>query len=440
MKIFKRIFLVLLFPIFLNATSTITFNSEDELSKALYPHSLEEVTSRIAKSNTDPFQFEINFNQTCQNAAKPQNQVTDSLLETPIYHGQHLTVFYPKTPKVPFHLCLAFNRDINGLIDVSFEENQELFQMIEKITQIYRTQKIEGFVLLQYSNPQKDHQNRFVVELVPHLPGFKDVKNNCEKAEMNRYMLFRSAPISALNYPYDEEQIKKDLDVLTKAFKRDIFPFQSENQSLNYPRKRYESHTLESLQLLYSHLIELMQHNHASAENISHLSTIPKEVLDDVRSVEIQKCFFCDKAIIAKQCIFETEHAYLFYNMRQFAPNGDAFLILPKRHAERVAETNEHEREDIFKLRQALTKALLELRPDNQVLVYVQDNPATGQTVFHHHEQLVCFDPKTIAFSWTLLSLFPVANVSDIEMKNAQEKFGKLVKEKLDGNDLQVMY
>ncbi len=426
-------------PLFLYATQTITFSSEDELAEALYPHSLEEVTNRIAKSNGDPFQFEIDSNLTYESIAKPQNPVAVSLLETPIYLGQYLTVFYPKTPKVPYHLCIAFNRNINGLVDVSFEENQELFQVVEKITQIYQSHQIDGFVLLQYNTPQEGHQNRFVIEVVPHLPGFKEVKNNCDKLEMNRYMLFRSAPITALNYPYDEKEIKKDLRVLTKAFKREIISFHSEDQNLNYPRKRYESHTLESQQLLNEHLIELMQHHHASAENIPIFSTLPTQVPGDVKTIEIQKCFFCDEVIIAKQCIFETEHAYLFYNMRQFAPNGDAFLILPKRHAEKTAETNEQEREDIFKLRQALIKVLLELRPDNQILVYIQDNPATGQTVFHHHEQLVCFDPKTIAFSWTLMSLFPIANIADIEMKNAQEKFSKLIKQKFYENDLEVV-
>lgn len=61
---------------------------------------------------------------------------------------------------------------------------------------------------------------------------------------------------------------------------------------------------------------------------------------------------------------------------------------------------------------------------DCEVIIYPQDDPSVGQTVFHSHEQVVAADPKTIDLSWTMMSLYSRGNVSSEEMLKVREEFG----------------
>ncbi len=82
-------------------------------------------------------------------------------------------------------------------------------------------------------------------------------------------------------------------------------------------------------------------------------------------------------------------------------------------------------------VRKALVEVLKESHPNQEVVIYIQDDPAIGQTVFHSHEQVVSIDPETIALSWTLMSLYPSGNVSDEEMLQVREEFGLKMQKKI---------
>ena len=65
------------------------------------------------------------------------------------------------------------------------------------------------------------------------------------------------------------------------------------------------------------------------------------------------------------------------------------------------------------------------------MIIYTQDDPATGQTVFHSHEQVVAVDPKTIALTWTMMSLYPSGHVSSDEMLKVREEFALKLRHKI---------
>ena len=65
------------------------------------------------------------------------------------------------------------------------------------------------------------------------------------------------------------------------------------------------------------------------------------------------------------------------------------------------------------------------------MITYIQDDPAVGQTVFHSHEQVVSVNPRTIALSWTLMSLYPNGSVTDEEMYQVKEEYGQKMQEKI---------
>lgn len=75
---------------------------------------------------------------------------------------------------------------------------------------------------------------------------------------------------------------------------------------------------------------------------------------------------------------------------------------------------------------------LKETHPECEVIIYTQDDPAIEQTVFHSHEQVVAVDPNTIAFNWTMMSLYPSGNVTDEEMANVRREFGLKLQNKID--------
>ena len=91
-------------------------------------------------------------------------------------------------------------KEIRGVASIWEEENAELFATIRKIAEIYKSISIQGFVIAEFDTPQDGHLGRYVVEIIPHLPGFNDVKNIVDKVDCNRYVLFRTANLSPIRY------------------------------------------------------------------------------------------------------------------------------------------------------------------------------------------------------------------------------------------------
>ena len=158
---------------------------------------------------------------------------------------------------------------------------------------------------------------------------------------------------------------------------------------------------------------------------------MPTEIPDSTKAIEVSKCPFCDPAILQKQLVYEHNDVKILYNIRKGAKPGCTFLVLPKRHSEKIYTLSSEEIHNISIVRKALVEVLKESHPNQEVVIYIQDDPAIGQTVFHSHEQVVSIDPETIALSWTLMSLYPSGNVSDEEMLQVREEFGLKMQKKI---------
>lgn len=159
---------------------------------------------------------------------------------------------------------------------------------------------------------------------------------------------------------------------------------------------------------------------------------MPIEVPEIINSVTTERCVFCDDAVINRQLVYEYEDVSVFYNMRKGAKAGACFLILPKSHTEKIYGLMPSEIYNIGIVRKALVEVLKECHPECEVIIYTQDDPAVGQTVFHLHEQVVAVDPETIALTWTMMSLYPAGNVSSEEMLHVREAFGLKIGQKIN--------
>ncbi|MEI6531488.1 MAG: HIT domain-containing protein [Chlamydiota bacterium] len=176
--------------------------------------------------------------------------------------------------------------------------------------------------------------------------------------------------------------------------------------------------------MLLHHLGEILVDKGGKvSEGTSVCTTMPTEMPEVVKTVTVDKCFFCEDSVIARQLVYEYEGALVFYNMRKGAKPGSDFLILPKRHTDKVYGLTEEEIRTAGRLRKALVEVLREAHPECEVIIYSQDDPSVGQTVFHSHEQVVVIDPKTVAFMRTMLH-FSAGNVSPEEMRSVCEEFG----------------
>lgn len=417
----------------LNAPIVLTFQSPEKLQEALFPHTIVEIENRIASSQI-PLNFQYNAALEEKRTIPLRNPGTGNLLKNEVFKTELLTVYYPETPRVPHHLIIALNRpNVKGITDVSEEENQALFTMIRKIAEIYKTVSIQGFVIAQFDKPQQGHLNRYVVEIIPHLPGFKDIINIADKVDCNRYVLFRHANLSSVICKLSQESIAEHTSFWQDAFKQEKASLKEEDITVAFPHSRYESNEEEAKKILQQHLIELLQDKGAQIpQDLSFESIlIPTKVPKTLKTIKVFKCPFCDSAVLNRQLVYEYKDVEVLYNIRKGAKPECSFLVLPKRHTEKVYGLSSEEIHNISIVRKALVEALKETHPGYEIIIYIQDDPAIGQTVFHSHEQVVALDPKTIALSWTLMSLYPSGNVSDEEMLQVREEFGHKMQQKI---------
>ena len=414
---------------------TVTFPSKQELDDALAPLGMDEVAGRIHQA-AKPYTFDFRFDPAAaiSRLSPLRNPGVGNLLKTELFRTESLTVFYPETPRVPFNLAIAFNRrEIKNLTDVTPNENSELFTTIKKIADIYKSQSTQGFVIAQFDTPKEGHQGRCVVEIIPHLPGFNKIKNILDKVDCNRYVLFRSANLSPMKTKITEEEIARQASILKRGFEEETAPLTQEEISIPFPRSREESHQEEADLILYQHLTQLLQDKGGTVENTVEVNDImPTQVPSVIKSVPVKECAFCKNEVIDRQLVYRYQDVSVFYNMRKLAKPGSCFLILPNRHTEKVYGLTSSEIENIGLVRKALISVLKETHPECEVIIYTQDDPAVGQTVFHSHEQVVAVDPNTIAFNWTMMSLYPSGNVTNEEMATVRKEFGSKLQKKIN--------
>jgi diadenosine tetraphosphate (Ap4A) HIT family hydrolase len=346
------------------------------------------------------------------------------LLEHKVYTEKQLSVFYPQTPRVPHHLIVTLNQDIKKFKDITCDQNALIFKTIKKVSQIYKTISINGFVVAQYDTPQDGHLGKYAVEIIPHLPNMGSVKNNVDKVDCNRYVLFRNATISSAVYRISKKAIENNVNFWKKAFLENLQPSNEEDFQTTYPCFRKESHMEQANQILKKHLNELLQTEELGFKHY----LIPIDV-QKPKITSIEKCFFCDIEIIKRQLVYESKNIYVLYNSSKGPKVASRFLIIPKRHFQKVYDLDNNEIDDIYLIRKALVNVLNKIHPECNIVTYIQDDIAVGQSVFHSHEQVVAINPETIALKWTMFSLYPNINkVSNEEMKEVTEKIGKLLK------------
>ena len=90
-----------------------------------------------------------------------------------------------------------------------------------------------------------------------------------------------------------------------------------------------------------------------------------------------------------------------------------------------LVETVGHAKADAFE------DAALLFEIEFEVIIYTQDDPSVGQTVFHSHEQVVAINPETASLAWTAMSLAP-ASVSPEEMARICKEFGLKLQRKME--------
>lgn len=417
-----------------NAPITITFQSKEQLQSLLAPHSIEELLSRTALTeHIPPLTFNYDVSMREKHLLEIRNQKDSNFIENIVFRAKTLCVCYPATPRVPHHITLVLHRrNVKGLTDITEEENAEIFATIRKITEIYKTIAIDGFVIGHYDVPQQGHGDRYVVEIIPHLPSFNSIKNIVDKIDCNRHVLFRRDNLSSIICEISKKTIKDHVRFWQEAFTKEQTAIMEEDIDIAFPYQRLQSHQLEAERILYQHLIELLQDKGGQCHvPLLHTHSMPMEIPGEVHTVSVAKCFFCDDVVIKRQLVYEYENVRVFYNIRNMAKKECAFLILPKRHIEKVYKLSQEEINTMRIVRQALVEVLREVHPDHEVVVYTQDSSSVGQTVFHSHEQVVSIDPKTVALSWTLMSLHPNISLSDEEMQKGCEKFSLLLESKL---------
>jgi hypothetical protein len=268
--------------------TTVTFRTTQELEEAFKPFSVEEVSKRLCQT---PFRVEFKCDASLPRrlTVPLRNMSVGGLLNTTVYKTETLTVFYPASPRVPHHLTIVLNRrDIKGIADVSEEENREIFATIKKIAEIYHTIAIKGFVIAQFDTPQVNHFGRFVVEIIPHLPGFEEVKNVVDKVDCNRYVLFRSANLSSITYRMETEEIQRQARFWQTAFIGQTTPLSNAVTTV-----RKDAYQVEAEKISYHWLLELLQDKGGEISDQSSFEAVmPTECPKEVAEKSVASCFF----------------------------------------------------------------------------------------------------------------------------------------------------
>lgn len=371
-----------------------------------------------------PFKVVIDEGMAKNNVVPMRRRDVGNVLGTKVHEGEKFEVYFPEKPRVPHHLCLALKRQVSRIADVNAEENHELYTILRKISEVYATIGVEGFVIAQYDHPQLGHQNRFVVEVIPHLPGFEKVKHIIDKMDCNRYVLFREANVSPIEY-----EVLHQEEFWKGAFNDWYFPL-SEKEVTH----RQECFEEEANAILYQHLWEVLEDQGAKVSGLKpeFRAHMPTKLPDEIKTHAFSKCFFCQPEIIQKQLVYEYQNILVFYNIRKGAREGANFLILPRRHVQKVYGLTREEEENIRLVRGALVEVLKEKHPGWEVVIYVQDDPTIGQTVLHSHHQVVVVHPKVTPLAWTLMSLQRQL-VSPEEMERVKQEYGRRLEAKLQG-------
>lgn len=136
------------------------------------------------------------------------------------------------------------------------------------------------------------------------------------------------------------------------------------------------------------------------------------------------ECPFCNKNIIDKQKLFETEHEYVIYNIRP--ANKGQCLVVPKRHVNNIRELSDEEATSMFRtVRLVSSKLKRYLNPEGFNYGF-NEGEYTGQTIEHLHFHIM---PRFLSDNLPEYHLFHreiKKNLSEEEIKPSVEEFKRL--------------
>ncbi|MCH9634422.1 MAG: hypothetical protein S4CHLAM7_11710 [Chlamydiae bacterium] len=410
----------------------VIFSDEKKLQEIVAPYSKADVTEFF--QNKYGISIEINPNLSEETPRVTEKNSLPNLFFETVYQDEDLTVFYPDSPRVPHQLSVVLNRQVKGVQNLTSQENLKLYHLIKRVNEIYVNQlDLDGFVLAQYSDPQERHHNRTVIELLPHQPGFNNCRNFLDKADSNRYVLFGDQSLTSLDLSLSEEEKDMQISFWKRELNKDQEKISDDKLRLSYPYETFDTQAEELQSFVVSNIVKLFEN--AGAQIISsseHQFSYALNSKTEHKARQVFDCAFCRDQVINRQKVLEYKDAYVLYNFRKMPHAASSFLILPKEHLEKMYLLSDEKVHTLSLLKKALINVLKNKFPDFEVVVYNQDSPSVGQTVFHTHDQVVAIDPKKVPFYWSMMSLAYNPNnvsggVSEDEMSTVTQEIGELL-------------
>ena len=115
-------------------------------------------------------------------------------------------------------------------------------------------------------------------------------------------------------------------------------------------------------------------------------------------------CPFCDEAVLDKQKFYEDDFVYALYTHKPIIPSH--FLIIPKRHVERLEELTDEEMLTIFHTLDKVQKASSKVFHTVSYFIHQKNGIEVGQSVPHLHFHLIGKeegDDSDVKFAFNLL-------------------------------------
>ena len=121
-------------------------------------------------------------------------------------------------------------------------------------------------------------------------------------------------------------------------------------------------------------------------------------------------CPFCDETILNNQKLYENKLVYALYTHKPLIPSH--FLVIPKRHIERLEELTDEEMLSIFHTLDKVQQASSKVFNTVSYFIHQKNGIEAGQTVPHLHFHLIgkeLGDDSDIKFAfkpgWLLIRL-----------------------------------
>lgn len=99
------------------------------------------------------------------------------------------------------------------------------------------------------------------------------------------------------------------------------------------------------------------------------------------------ECPFCDKKIIEKQKVYETDSEYVLHNIRP--ANKGQCIVVPKKHVENIRELPESDTESLLKTVRTVSKILKGYLNPEGFNYGFNEGEYSGQTVKHFHFHII---------------------------------------------------